>query len=1496
MAVDIAGNYKILEKLGEGGMGEVFKGLDVSLERNVAIKALRPELTQHPEILERFRKEAVALARLNHPNIATLYSFVSHGEGYYMVMEFAPGKTLGRIIAEHREGLPWRRALSLFGQALQAIEHAHHQGIIHRDIKPPNMMLSDRGILKVLDFGIARVLDATRFTRTGLVVGTPKYMAPEQIQGRQVDARSDIYALGIVLYEMVTGQVPFLAPSEYDLMRAQLEQPPTPLRKLVPLLPKAIEEAVVRALAKTPEERFQTVNEFMDALQEPLESNERLPSALSPSTLMERRIAAEGDHVGKQGSTASLLAFPRASELRQIKGAVASTASMIGATALDMHSEDKPSVVSLERAIARREDARQKHTDPGSSGSAGSSGEGARQAALAKNHALARFGGAIRSGAFVFWGALIKRRGVAIALGVVTIAASSVLIYATIFSSSPLEQAPERVPALVKQGKSALADGKLTEPLEDNALAYAEQALSLSLEDGEARQLMEEVIALMVELGEVALAEGSIAQAKDYRDRVESLTTKYGVSAESAAALSKRVAAEEGRHADMLRERIVRAQRERRVERLLEKARQGLAAGRLTEPRKDNAMSHAREVLKLAPGHAEAREILGKVLQGSVARGETALGEGDLAQAEALRDTARSLVVQYGLADNELALLDRRIVEEEQGLAEREARVGALVGKAERAREAGRWTAPAGDNVLGFARQILDLAPAHTGARQLIAQTVAKSLEAAASALNRGEIEKARVHSEQARELVQRYEIVSTELNWLTERIAAEEHHRQEVEQREARRKARTEDLLERAREAFAAGRLSHPERDNALAYAREVLILAPGNTDARGLISEILQSTVAQSEQALGQGDLDQAKTLRETARSLVEEYELADSDLVRLDRGIADEEQKLATQAAREARISELMDKANKARVAGRWAEPGAGSVLAYASQVLGLLPEHQGARELVAQTVAWTIELAEAAFDRGELDKAKSLNEQAQEIARQYAVAGTDPEGLAQRIAAEERRRQQLGQRQAETAARLEELTRRANKALAANNLTAPKRDNVVAYARELFALSPQDAQAQRLLGAVIERYVEMADKALAEGEIRAAQGAQQRARDVAAEFGIANNDLVRLGERIAAKEWELAEAERKHEEARRLAEAKAAEEEKRGLAETKAAEEGKRRLAEAKAAEEEARRIAEAKAAEEEKRRLAEAKAAEEESRKAARVDDIDGLLAKATKALAANRLTTPAGDNAVAYAAKILKLEPQQPEAQRIVSEAAAWYVSSAERALAQGDLNKAQRYQQAAQKLITEYPLTHLEVQALAERISNELKQQAETARRKKDEEPQRLTRQHEAKKAAQAEQIDSLLRKAQQALAANRSTLPAGDNAVDYAGQVLSLQPKHAQARRILEEIIGRLVALGEVALAKGKLEEAQKQQRAAQRVIARYRLPEVELRSFSGRIARAERRFAEEQAEKAHAATLNATPERDSLPQEGPEVSAPEASRPEQPQSKRPRMFGTF
>ncbi len=265
MIGNVIGNYKIIEKLGEGGMGAVYKGLDLMLEREVAIKVLRPELSRQPELVERFRSEAVTLARLNHPNIATLYSFFRQGEDFFMVMEFVPGQTLDAVIKRFG-ALPYDQAILLMSQVLEAVAHAHAMGIIHRDLKPANLMLTHTGAIKVMDFGIARALGAARMTRAGRVVGTIEYMSPEQVRGQQTDARSDIYSLGIVLYEILTGRVPFQSDSEYELMRAQIEVAPLPPRELVPQVPPAMEQVILRALAKQPEARFQTANEFQTAL------------------------------------------------------------------------------------------------------------------------------------------------------------------------------------------------------------------------------------------------------------------------------------------------------------------------------------------------------------------------------------------------------------------------------------------------------------------------------------------------------------------------------------------------------------------------------------------------------------------------------------------------------------------------------------------------------------------------------------------------------------------------------------------------------------------------------------------------------------------------------------------------------------------------------------------------------------------------------------------------------------------------------------------------------------------------------------------------------------------------------------------------------------------------------------------------------------------------------------------------------------------------------
>jgi serine/threonine-protein kinase len=261
----VIGTYKITEKIGEGGMGAVFKGVDTMLEREVAIKMLRPDFTREEEIVERFRSEAITLAKLNHPNIATLHNFFRHEDDFFMVMEFVRGNTLEGMIKKNG-ALAADQAVHLFGQALEGIGHAHTMGIIHRDIKPANMMLTEKGSIKVMDFGIARVLGTTRMTRQGTIIGTVAYMAPEQIKGQDSDSRTDIYSLGILLYEMLTGRVPFESDSEYGVMMAQINEAPPPPRTFAPHIPLPIEQAIMRSLAKNPAARFQTVGEFRMAL------------------------------------------------------------------------------------------------------------------------------------------------------------------------------------------------------------------------------------------------------------------------------------------------------------------------------------------------------------------------------------------------------------------------------------------------------------------------------------------------------------------------------------------------------------------------------------------------------------------------------------------------------------------------------------------------------------------------------------------------------------------------------------------------------------------------------------------------------------------------------------------------------------------------------------------------------------------------------------------------------------------------------------------------------------------------------------------------------------------------------------------------------------------------------------------------------------------------------------------------------------------------------
>jgi eukaryotic-like serine/threonine-protein kinase len=260
------GQYEIGELLGEGGLGQVHAAFDTVLQRQVAMKSLRPELLSDTSFVERFRAEATSLARLNHPNITTIYSLIPDGKNLYMVMELVRGHTLDDILRKRNAPIEIRESLAIIAQAADGLSYAHSMGVIHRDIKPANLMIAENGVLKIMDFGIARVRGSQRLTRTGSIVGTLAYMAPEQLRGEEGDEASDLYSLAIVLYEMLSGAPPFSATSEYDLMQAQINQKPERLIPRVSSLEPAVESALMRALSKKPGQRFASARAFSDAL------------------------------------------------------------------------------------------------------------------------------------------------------------------------------------------------------------------------------------------------------------------------------------------------------------------------------------------------------------------------------------------------------------------------------------------------------------------------------------------------------------------------------------------------------------------------------------------------------------------------------------------------------------------------------------------------------------------------------------------------------------------------------------------------------------------------------------------------------------------------------------------------------------------------------------------------------------------------------------------------------------------------------------------------------------------------------------------------------------------------------------------------------------------------------------------------------------------------------------------------------------------------------
>jgi len=287
----IADRYRIVGVIGQGGLTTVYKALDTRLNRFVALRLLHPHFARDPEFERRFRHEAEVLTCLNHPNIVQMYDYGKAEGTTYLVVEYVDGRSLSDILAEGKP-LDVDYAVEIVRQVGEALSCAHRQGVIHRDIKPSNILIANDGRVLLSDFGLAIAHGQPTLTDIGTVVVTPTYMSPEQARGEPLDRRSDIYSLGTVLYELLAGRLPFTAENLLELVHEVVHEEPPPLRRFNPAVSPALEQAVLRSLAKDPGQRYQSVDEFVAALAEaggaPSWSRFAMPKPCAPSAALAR--------------------------------------------------------------------------------------------------------------------------------------------------------------------------------------------------------------------------------------------------------------------------------------------------------------------------------------------------------------------------------------------------------------------------------------------------------------------------------------------------------------------------------------------------------------------------------------------------------------------------------------------------------------------------------------------------------------------------------------------------------------------------------------------------------------------------------------------------------------------------------------------------------------------------------------------------------------------------------------------------------------------------------------------------------------------------------------------------------------------------------------------------------------------------------------------------------------------------------------------------------
>ena len=789
--------YRILKPLGQGGMAMVYLAIQENFQREVAVKVMSQKLLSDSSFGERFLREARIVAQLSHQNIVPVFDVGRHGDFHYIAMELLPGGDLKERLAN---GLPLAEGINIVHQIAVALHYAASKGFVHRDIKPENILFREDGSAVVSDFGIARSTDSeTHMTLTGTIIGTPSYMSPEQAQAQELDGRSDLYSLGIILFEILTGHVPFTAESAISIGIKHITDP-------IPELPEEVEEFqefIDKAMAKKPEDRFQSGQQFVEALEE-------LEDALN------------------QGSNATVVM--KSSDIK--RRARAARAATGGRT------------TNISRTKVGRS-----RTSGGTTGAARMRASRAEQPdsfLFSKKGILAMsVAGAVAIGGAGAWyySSQIADRGVPPSASL----AASGLSQKTI--------------SLISGGQKAMQEGRFYEPVDNNAQYYFTTALALAPMSTDALDGIKQLLIRYLDQAQAQLVTGDSEQASAWLNR----SSQIAFYANDPALLQRQQKLRTDIF-QYQQQQFRQDEKEQRIVTLLRAANKALAEDRLTAPAKDNAYDKFQAILTLDPesrvamagitsiagnfldqaqreaagkNYDRARALLAEAVQVDSQHPSFEQISQQISQLEEQDRKQAMLLAQQERNEAEAKLLKARQQAEQQRLAE----IKTLLADADSAFDAGR-----GNSALEKYRQVLSLDPANDVALAGLKSVGEQYVALAETALSKGRL------SEAEKQLQNAQKLLPNNAKFLSVRKAvidaAEELARNEDLQQQ--RQQQLSQLLAAAKADINAGRLSAPAGNNALEKFAQVLSVDGDNKAALAGREKIANSLAADARKAI--------------------------------------------------------------------------------------------------------------------------------------------------------------------------------------------------------------------------------------------------------------------------------------------------------------------------------------------------------------------------------------------------------------------------------------------------------------------------------------------------------------------------------------------------------------------------------------------------------------------------------------------------------------------